>query len=511
MNLNAILTLNNNKFVNPLAAAQRSMEGFNFTARKVAEALGVIGVSFAAFKSAESVVEGFRQVFDTGKELKAIASTTGQSVRDIVVLRKAYSELGMEAGSLPGDLAKLQAALGGVNEEGLPTKFVFEQIGLSIDELKGKSAVQQFTEIGNAINGLASQESKMAAVRAIFGRAGAPMLNIFGNPDAIANAATLVGKQADIYEHSATHFAEISNKFENIGLKVKGFFVGLAEYVQPALLPILDKIQSVDTVGIAQAAGAKITDALQLLKAAYDIGKLSELLKLSVIVGMETAAPKIKEILTNAFLEAGKILHEAVTNTLDFGKNTKRDTINDFYNIKRSALSKRYAEIDDRASANQYHGLGDKILLANLRGEMEALEKERHSVLQREGLEIPSAKGESYSPVLSESKKALDALVSTLRATFKPMEIAEPSSEKKSGGFANVKEYAAPKKGSVKEMEGDRLAKIGLFVGAGGPANEHARKTAENTSKIVNLTLAVITKLDALIQNNNFSLTDQWA
>ncbi len=36
-------------------------------------------------------------------------------------------------------------------------------------------------------------------------------------------------------------------------------------------------------------------------------------------------------------------------------------------------------------------------------------------------------------------------------------------------------------------MEGDRLSKIGLFIGGGGPANEHARRTAENTTKLVSL------------------------
>ena len=488
MNLAASMSLENRGFLNPLRGAQSALGGLKSTLMSLTGPLAALGVGFGAFKSVEGIVDGFRNVFETGKELKAISTTTGQSIRDTVILRKAYSELGMEAGSLPGDLARLQASLGGVNEEGVPTKAVFEQIGLSIEGLKGKTAVQQITEIGKAISSLATQEDKMAAVRGIFGRGGAPMLNIFGNPEAIANAASLVGKQADIYQRSAIAFAEIQNKFEAVGNKVKGIFVGLAEYVQPALIPILDAIKGIDTVGISQRAGKSISDALQLLKAAFDTGRLIELLKLSVIVGFESAVPTIKKVLTDAFTSTVKFLKDGISGAmqeLNPARNVKRDSINDFYDQKREALSKQYSEVDDRAAGNKYHGQGDKAILASLRNQMDAVEKERQSVLKREGFAAPSIEGTNEA-VLSESGRALNALVSDLRSTFKPLQM--PTDQPAQAGTnyqRNVKDYPAGggKGGGMPDT--DRLSKIGLFVGGSGPANDYARRTADNTAAIL--------------------------
>lgn len=50
-----------------------------------------------------------------------------------------------------------------------------------------------------------------------------------------------------------------------------------------------------------------------------------------------------------------------------------------------------------------------------------------------------------------------------------------------------------------KSADADRLAKIGIFIGgAGGPALEHAKKTAANTSKLVTHTARIVEKLAGL-------------
>lgn len=55
-------------------------------------------------------------------------------------------------------------------------------------------------------------------------------------------------------------------------------------------------------------------------------------------------------------------------------------------------------------------------------------------------------------------------------------------------------EIGAPS-GKGRSYEGDRLAKIGGFIGAGGgPANDHARKTADNTQKLTQQIQSLIEK-----------------
>jgi hypothetical protein len=63
-------------------------------------------------------------------------------------------------------------------------------------------------------------------------------------------------------------------------------------------------------------------------------------------------------------------------------------------------------------------------------------------------------------------------------------------------------------KHGAKFEEGDRLAKIGLFVGSGGPAADYHRKTAENTGKLVQIMSSGKLK-SSHIQSTDMSLT--WA
>ena len=63
-------------------------------------------------------------------------------------------------------------ALTGVNEEGLPTKDVFDKLGLSLDELSDMSPINALQAIGEKINGLASAAEKTRALKDLFGRSG---------------------------------------------------------------------------------------------------------------------------------------------------------------------------------------------------------------------------------------------------------------------------------------------------------------------------------------------------
>ena len=108
--------------------------------------------------------------------MRKVSIVTGQTVRDTMILRKAFAD----AGDVPleGNLIRMQAALGGVNEEGLPTAHIFTQLGLSIANLQKMSPEKQVEAILGAVNKLGNQSSKMAAIRGIFGRGGADMLAI---------------------------------------------------------------------------------------------------------------------------------------------------------------------------------------------------------------------------------------------------------------------------------------------------------------------------------------------
>jgi len=90
------------------------------------------------------------------------------------------------------------------------------------------------------------------------------------------------------------------------------------------------------------------------------------------------------------------------------------------------------------------------------------------------------------SPDIVQLPKALrdklNRVTQNLRAaipnSIKTVETPDVKDSKNADGAA-AGATKAPK------IEGDRLAKIGLFIGSGGPSLDYARRTAENTQQMV--------------------------
>ena len=105
----------------------------------------------------------------------------------------------------------------------------------------------------------------MAAIKAIFGRGGAPMLNLFGDPKAIEEATKLAGGMGNIMQRNADIFKKVANAYEQLGTKIKGFFAGFGGETAKVILPILQSLgKSIKLTGIGESAGKSVANALRV-------------------------------------------------------------------------------------------------------------------------------------------------------------------------------------------------------------------------------------------------------
>src|SRR5689334_7265376 len=116
------MSLDNRGFTAPLLHSQSLVSG---SVGKIAAAFAGLGVTLGAFKGIESVFSGIAGVAAKGFDLKKLSAASGQSVHDLVILQKAFEETGVGAESVGQSIYMLQKALGGVNEQGQPTKQIF--------------------------------------------------------------------------------------------------------------------------------------------------------------------------------------------------------------------------------------------------------------------------------------------------------------------------------------------------------------------------------------------------
>lgn len=542
------MTLDNRGFVHPAEAIKKSMEGIHAsmeTLRGVGEkltgVLGVLGLGFAAFRSAEAFTEGLKGAAEAGKELQTLSTVTGQSVKDLVVLKQAFAEAGI-GDALETNLIRLQKALGGVNEEGQPTTWMFRQLGLSIDELKNMDATEQFERIGQAINKLGNQADKQAAVMALFGRQGYSMLAMFSNPSAMEEAQKSLGDYGALMQKDAGLFTKITNALEMLSIKMKGFFAGFIDQVGPGLLSLYNKINSLDFTGWGQKLGravASLRDAagpvldwmvarmrdfqdltarwanalaagIQTAINLFRQGNIGEVVSLSLMIGFRTAVDFFSGALKATIVGAGMMLKETFKGAWSFMTDP-------------GAL--RGIQMAMKGIANEISSAITKGLVAALRGlnllganvisDKDANALNHTADLNNKAAEADFAMaGESMSGALDKAsdrfaEKLIDAAknfkieinnkigddpkLAGLKDRLQEI-ISSAVPKLSTGDMSNPGEPAKPKAGapasaagsgySGRRDAGDQLSKIGLFIGRGGPANDYARRTAVATEKI---------------------------
>jgi len=489
----------------------------------VTEALKGFGIGFGAFKSIGAVVEGINKVLESGKELGAISRETGESVATIVALRKAYKEVGMDSGSLTANLAMLQNALGGVNEMGEPTKHIFDQLGLSIEKLKGQSAVDQLHSIADAVSKLKTQSDKMAAVRGIFGRAGAPMLNLLNDPSVISDAQKKTSKSGAFREAHTTQFTEMVNSIEQAAAKIDQIFLGMTPAVVEATKPFFDMLGKLDTLDVGQSIGQGLKLPLQILSSIaiiltnvfqdlYNSGALLiDALKAgfaAVIVTVGMLAPQIMQMidgLKSGFLGLceviGGSLIEAFAKPIAYLKAGLKwafdQAVAGLSNIP--GLNKLlHIEGHQAKSFDDYLKEDDGSATAKAGTDLKAKGREdlSQSVKSFQTLDfsgvgdgIKAALGEVWNGFKKDASTDIDAMEKgnkntweALVKTWNPEPIAEKKKEEKGEEGLKTSQVAA------KEKISDNYSRIGLFVGGNNPAMSEAKKTNSLIGSLINAT-----------------------
>lgn len=243
---------------------------------------GLMAVTAAAIALPSGMAVGTKAALDLGGGLTDLSAQTGQTISDLVVMRQAFTDAGAGAEKVGPALNLMQRALSGLNEDGEPTNKAFEKLGLSIAELKGLSPQEQFEKIGAALRGIDDPAARAGAALDMFGRSGGQLLALFNDPDAFANAAGSVGRQAEILQKNAALFDTVSDLLGHAGLKIQGFFVGVASKVAPVLLPILERLDGLDFA----AWGEQIGNVVALIVQAFGDGSIGEVVGL----GLQIAA-----------------------------------------------------------------------------------------------------------------------------------------------------------------------------------------------------------------------------
>lgn len=246
--------------------SQAEMSGAATGAKKMATAVGTADTALAKINSKLNALIGIQ----AAQLFASIASAASSAVRSLVGIGNAESQtidrtskladrLGMTYGELSG--IALAGELAGVGMESIAkaatkgdiafaklaegsqvAQQAFGLVGLTLEDLNGKTSAERFAAISDAIAALPTEAERARAAVSLFGKAGAELLPLFNEGSA---SVSETAKQAERLGLALTndqgHAVESMNdSFDLARSTISGVVGQVTAYLAPALQEVSD-------------------------------------------------------------------------------------------------------------------------------------------------------------------------------------------------------------------------------------------------------------------------------
>jgi hypothetical protein len=283
-----------------VSKSETEMAGAASGARKMASAIGTADNALSKINSKLNALI----TIQAAQLFGSIASAASNAVRSLIGMGQAESEvidrtskladrLGMTYGELSG--LSLAGQLAGVSLESIGkaatkgdiafaklaegsavAQAAFGLVGLTLDDLNGKTSAERFAAISDAIAALPTEAERARAAVSLFGKAGAELLPLFNEGSAsVAETA----KQAErlgiaLTNEQSASVEAMNDSFDLAGATISGVIGQVTAYLAPALQSVSDTfVQLVGDVGgatIGQTIGDGILRGAEYLATIAD-------------------------------------------------------------------------------------------------------------------------------------------------------------------------------------------------------------------------------------------------
>ena len=129
------------------------------------------GVVNGVFSAAQKVVDGFSAALDLGGTLSDLSASTGETAGNLLLLQRAFDNSGAGAEKVGPVMAKLQNNIFGAGEGSKEAAAAFGRMGISLEELGGKTPTEQLALVASGISSIEDPTKRAATA-----------IDIFGNP-----------------------------------------------------------------------------------------------------------------------------------------------------------------------------------------------------------------------------------------------------------------------------------------------------------------------------------------
>jgi len=278
---------------------------------------GMIALGAAAVGMGAGLAVGLNKVIQLGSDLDHMASQSGATVKELMVLRQVFEDNGVSSDNARLALNKMQKLMFEAGRGSKAAKQSLSDLGLTLEDMAGKTTGEQFRLIGQKITEIEDPTKRAGVAMAVFGRSGAELLSVFGGSK-IDDAAKSIGAQADLLDKNSVLFERVGTLLGRTGTKLQGFFVGIADKVVPLILPLLERLDGLDLAGQGERFGNALSAGLRGVIGLFQSGNLLAVIRDTFLIAGADFLNQIATGWINIFVWMGTAFKEVMGSVITF-------------------------------------------------------------------------------------------------------------------------------------------------------------------------------------------------
>lgn len=229
------LGLSNKEFTGKLSEAQRDLTKFGKSALKIGTSMSALGAAIIV-----PMALSIKSFAENSEQIENMSQKTGLSIRSVQELGYAASLTGSSMDGLTVAFKSSQIAIAGAESGSAEAIKKFNALGISLDEIKGKSADEQFMTIAAAIADIPDPAQRAAAAVQFFGRSGTEMLPMLAS--GAEGLRKLRGEAVVMSDAQVRAGAKIQDSIERIQASFGGLKNSVISTAAPAVTGLIEKI-----------------------------------------------------------------------------------------------------------------------------------------------------------------------------------------------------------------------------------------------------------------------------
>jgi hypothetical protein len=226
--------------------------------------LGPLAAIGASFLGLRKMMGDFQKAIALGGRLHELSRQTEESAGNLMILQRAFQNAGAGADTVGMTLARMNRFIAEANDGGKVQTEIMEKLGLSMDDLAGKTPTEQLQLLAGRLAAMTDRSARANIAMQLFGRSGAELIPLFRAMGVeLENAKNQLGDAPGVADRTAQAFNTLGNNLAAIGEKTTELSMGLLEGVLPALNQIVGKLSEVNAAGFGEKIGEQLKNALQ--------------------------------------------------------------------------------------------------------------------------------------------------------------------------------------------------------------------------------------------------------